>query len=106
MSRKFYRPELDALRFVAFAFVFYCHTCASISGDMSNAGPIQAFLANLSRAGAYGVDIFFLLSAYLITTLLINERQNSGTINTVAFYARRALRIWPLYFVFLIATLI
>jgi peptidoglycan/LPS O-acetylase OafA/YrhL len=46
------------------------------------------------------------LSAYLITTLLISERQTSGTINTVAFYVRRVLRIWPLYFVFLITTLV
>jgi peptidoglycan/LPS O-acetylase OafA/YrhL len=58
MSRSFYRPELNALRFVAFAFVFFCHTRSSIRVDMSNAGPIQAFLANLSRVGAYGVDIF------------------------------------------------
>jgi hypothetical protein len=78
MSRSFYRPELNA-----FAFVFFCHTCSSIRIDMSHAGPIQAFLANLSRVGAYGVDIFS-LSAYLITTLLISERQNEGTINTVA----------------------
>lgn len=101
-----YRPELDVLRLVAFALVFLFHTCASIHGEMSQAGPIQAFLANLSMAGSYGVDIFFLLSAYLIATLLIRERDRSGTINIRAFYARRILRIWPLYFAFLAVTLI
>ena len=42
--------------------------------------------------------IFFLLSAYLITELLIRERTSTGSIHVGAFYARRILRIWPLYF--------
>lgn len=42
--------------------------------------------------------IFFLLSAYLITELLQRERQSTGSVHLKAFYARRILRIWPLYF--------
>ena len=42
--------------------------------------------------------IFFLLSAYLITELLIRERTSTGGIHLGAFYTRRILRIWPLYF--------
>jgi peptidoglycan/LPS O-acetylase OafA/YrhL len=42
--------------------------------------------------------IFFLLSSYLITELLIRERNATGSIHLRAFYARRILRIWPLYF--------
>jgi len=50
------------------------------------------------QAGAFGVDLFFLLSAYLITELLVREKELKGTLNVRMFYARRILRIWPLYF--------
>jgi peptidoglycan/LPS O-acetylase OafA/YrhL len=52
-------------------------------------------------AGAFGVDLFFALSAYLITVLLFSEKDLRGTINVSAFYIRRVLRIWPLYFSFI-----
>ena len=51
-----------------------------------------------SYAGSFGVDLFFVLSAYLITELLLRERDQRGTLNVRSFYARRILRIWPLYF--------
>jgi peptidoglycan/LPS O-acetylase OafA/YrhL len=44
-----------------------------------------------------GVDLFFALSAYLITELLLRERRSYGAISVQSFYVRRALRIWPLY---------
>ncbi len=43
--------------------------------------------------------MFFLLSAFLITELLLRERERTGQIHIKAFYIRRILRIWPLYFV-------
>jgi len=51
-------------------------------------------------AGAYGVDLFFALSAYLITTLLWRERSATGALDMRSFYLRRILRIWPLYLSF------
>jgi peptidoglycan/LPS O-acetylase OafA/YrhL len=105
MQSKFYRPELDILRFVAFALVFLYHTASSIRGEMSSGGAIQRFLSDAAMAGSYGVDLFFLLSAYLITTLLLREKNRTGTIDTRSFYARRILRIWPIYFLFLLFTL-
>lgn len=53
-------------------------------------------------AGGFGVDLFFVLSSYLITTLLMREIGATGHINVPAFWVRRAkrLRIWPLYFSF------
>lgn len=49
--------------------------------------------------GRQGVTMFFALSGFLITYLLLEERERSGNIDLGAFYVRRILRIWPLYFV-------
>ncbi len=48
--------------------------------------------------GGLGVVFFFVLSGFLITFLLLEEKQKNGTISVRKFYARRILRIWPLYF--------
>lgn len=48
--------------------------------------------------GRLAVTLFFVLSGYLITYLLLTEKQLTGTIAVGAFYMRRVLRIWPLYF--------
>jgi peptidoglycan/LPS O-acetylase OafA/YrhL len=53
---------------------------------------------HLAWAGQWGVPMFFLLSAFLIVELLLREREATGSIHLKAFYARRILRIWPLYF--------
>lgn len=50
------------------------------------------------RIGQLSVTLFFVLSGFLITTLLLQEKRNFGTIDTLSFYMRRALRIWPLYY--------
>jgi len=55
---------------------------------------------HLSLIGNYGVPLFFFLSAFLITELLLKEEEHFGKINIKAFYIRRMLRIWPLYFTF------
>lgn len=106
IAKRFYRPELDALRFLAFFLVYFTHTSASIVDQMAAAGPVQATLADISRGGGYGVDLFFLLSAYLITELLTREMDRTGAIDVPSFYMRRILRIWPLYFSFTLAMLI
>ncbi len=63
-----------------------------------------AWMSAFQLAGGYGVDLFFCLSAYLITELLLRERTKTGTVSVWRFYSRRALRIWPLYFSFVICT--
>jgi peptidoglycan/LPS O-acetylase OafA/YrhL len=60
-----------------------------------------ALLWAIHVVGAYGVELFFLLSSYLITRLLLKEVDNTGRLDLRAFYVRRTLRIWPLYFFFL-----
>jgi peptidoglycan/LPS O-acetylase OafA/YrhL len=92
MRKRYYRPELDALRFFAFACVFCDHL------------PIDArWYEPIAESGAFGMCMFFMLSAYLIITILLRERETAGTIDLPAFAARRVLRIWPLYFFVLFA---
>jgi len=104
-SNTFYRPELDCLRFFAFLFVFISHAF-SISPDYYvQLGMSQQTAAWVSKAigsGGLGVVLFFVLSSYLITELLLREYAQRGTLDVKSFYIRRALRIWPLYFFFII----
>ena len=87
----FYRPGLDILRALAFLLVFVAHGLAWHIDKPSQIGAI-------ARAGEFGVCIFFFLSSYLITELLLREKRDTHTILIPAFYMRRILRIWPLYF--------
>ena len=58
-------------------------------------------IAGIGATGAFGVSLFFVLSSYLITELLLREKDLMGTLDIRSFYIRRILRIWPLYFAFL-----
>jgi peptidoglycan/LPS O-acetylase OafA/YrhL len=90
-----YWPELDGLRSVAFLLVFFSHCPPSAIGPISNIASIYC------SWGWVGVDLFFVLSGYLITYLLVKEKFSFGSISIPNFYKRRALRIWPLYFLVL-----
>lgn len=63
------------------------------------ANPLYQAVFSATRGGELGVNFFFVLSGFLITYLLLSERQLTGRIAIGAFYMRRLLRIWPLYFV-------
>ncbi|MGO9864962.1 MAG: acyltransferase family protein [Terriglobales bacterium] len=60
--------------------------------------PVGWLFASFVRMGRFGVNLFFLLSAYLITELLLREKEQFGAVHLKSFYVRRILRIWPLYF--------
>jgi peptidoglycan/LPS O-acetylase OafA/YrhL len=102
-ASRFYRPELDGLRFFAFFAVYINHTFLfGVGGHHHRVSDRAAnLLGSVGVAGAFGVDLFFVLSAYLITELLLRERLLRGEVDVKAFYVRRILRIWPLYFLFL-----
>src|SRR3712207_3401154 len=57
-------------------------------------------------AGFTGVDVFFVISGFLITTLLLRELERTGTLSLTRFWARRARRILPAAFVTLLACLL
>jgi peptidoglycan/LPS O-acetylase OafA/YrhL len=106
-KQSFYHPELDVLRFVAFLAVFMHHALPRDASVYVNSGLSPAatqWLLTAKEAGAFGLDLFFALSSYLITELLLREQAQRGTFSVSAFYVRRALRIWPLYFTFLALT--
>ena len=100
---QYYRPELDVLRFFAFFSVFCYHALPGVEvGNHSGWERAAAIgLSAFKSAGSFGVCLFFVLSSFLITELLIRERSKTGTVHIKAFYTRRILRIWPLYFFFL-----
>jgi peptidoglycan/LPS O-acetylase OafA/YrhL len=104
-GQRFYRPELDALRFFAFLGVFVFHTIPydpSFYQQHHFLFPsVVPLVCAVSSAGAFGVDLFFALSAYLITMILTREKEITGGLDIKAFYVRRILRIWPLYFFFI-----
>lgn len=81
---------LDGLRAISILAVIWhhCHTFSDQSW-------------HISAAGAQGVTLFFAISGFLIVTLLLRERDANGVIQLSKFYARRALRIFPLYYLVL-----
>ncbi|MEP6735382.1 MAG: acyltransferase [Chryseolinea sp.] len=91
-------PSLDGLRAVSIFLVITGHIL--LTTPLSDA---LAFLpANFNLSGL-GVNIFFVISGFLITYLLLAERQKTGQINFLAFYQRRALRIFPAFYTYLFA---
>jgi peptidoglycan/LPS O-acetylase OafA/YrhL len=83
--------SLDGLRALAVIAVVWQHT----AGKAFSGTP-------LATIGGEGVTLFFAISGFLITTLLLRERDRRGTIDLRAFYVRRTLRIFPIYYLTLL----
>lgn len=86
-------PSLDGLRTVSIALVIVGHVFHTIG------------LGGAGNLGNLGVRIFFVISGFLITGLLVREVERTSTINLLKFYYRRTLRIFPPYYFFLAAML-
>lgn len=91
-------PHLDALRFFSFLAVFLYHSFSTPIPALQQSAVYQFVKNFLFGNGNLGVNFFFVLSGFLITYLLLTEKEGSGKINIRFFYIRRVLRIWPLYF--------
>lgn len=79
-----YFNSLDGLRAISIVAVILCHSRLRASA--------------LLEQGAMGVELFFAISGFLITTLLLREKSRTGTISLRGFYVRRTLRIFPAYY--------
>lgn len=101
-----YDKGIDLVRFLAFFFVFFTHFINHGGlGIALGGGQWWDFrlLQRVANFGGQGVTIFFCLTGFLLGRLLIKEFNLTNTISITSFYMRRVLRIWPLYFLFLIA---
>src|SRR3954463_4948336 len=87
--------SLDGLRALSILLVLAAHFTAPVLGN-------TPFL----YWGELGVRIFFVISGFLITSLLEQERQTTGRISLRNFYARRSLRIFPLAYAFIVVVAI
>lgn len=100
---KIFFENLDGLRFFSFFGVFLFHFYKSLFDGIKETYPgIYEAGRFLFQNGNLGVNFFFVLSGFLITYLLIKERELTSKINIGNFYIRRILRIWPLYYISLI----
>ena len=94
-------PNLNGLRFTGALTVmlFHCYTLhREIWGDFYQSGWFQA-IGKVLNKGHLGVALFFVLSGFLITYLLLDELTRNDRINVLHYFMRRILRVWPLYFV-------
>jgi peptidoglycan/LPS O-acetylase OafA/YrhL len=96
---KVYFPNLNGLRFIAASLVVIHHI-----EQYKKILNLPNYFENptISLLGKIGVILFFVLSGFLITYLLLKERERTTTVSVVDFYKRRVLRIWPLYFLIII----
>ena len=92
---KIYFPNLNGLRFTA-AFMVIIHHLEQLLSVFG----FSNFWQNpiIKAIGGLGVELFFVLSGFLITYLLLEEENKTKTISIKDFYLRRILRIWPLYY--------
>src|SRR5437762_7595152 len=84
-------PQLDAIRGVAILMVIFHNQAPKYP---------SLHLPRIFANGWMGVDLFFVLSGFLITGILLDTRKSPGYFKN--FYARRCLRIWPLYYALLL----
>ena len=88
-----YRREIDGLRALAVLFVIIYHA------------QVDVFGRTLFKGGFIGVDIFFVISGFLITRLILFELKIKNTFNILNFYERRARRIIPMLLVIILASI-
>ena len=92
-SKLSYRADIDGLRAIAVISVILYHA------------QLKRFGIDWFEGGFIGVDIFFVISGYLITHIILSELQTKGSFSYLSFYERRARRILPMLFVVIFASI-
>lgn len=98
MTNSIHLPGLNGLRAIAALSVMWGHVFQKDFGDWGTSGFSLPVVAD-------GVTLFFVISGFLITYLLLNEQAKANTVDIPKFYLRRILRIWPLYYAYMIIAL-
>ena len=100
MAKAIYFKGLNGIRAIAVLIVVVWHT--DQFSYLFNNLPKKFYLNGMAGRA---VDIFFVLSGFLITFLLLKEKEKTKTIDIKKFYLRRILRIWPLYYLIILASM-
>lgn len=95
---KLYFPQLDSIRGISFIAIFLFHAVRIPDHPFWGADFLYYLYKNLDL----GVEVFFVLSAFLLTWLGLNEYKKRNNFSLGNYFKRRVLRIWPLYFFILI----
>ena len=99
-----YFPGLHGLRFFAAMLVVFSHV--ELIKDYHGYPNLYSTHLAVYESGRMGVTLFFVLSGFLISYLLLAEKRVAGSISVKKFYTRRILRIWPLYYLLIFLTFI
>jgi peptidoglycan/LPS O-acetylase OafA/YrhL len=98
-DQRVYFPGLNSIRCIAVLLVIIAHIEGfKKKNNQSSLFTVRGLIKFIDGIGHQGVIIFFALSGFLITYLLLIEKDRTSGINIKKFYIRRALRIWPVYF--------
>lgn len=97
-QQQIFFENLDGLRFLCFLAVFFFHSFHTEFQEIKSDEYYTVIKKGIFGNGNLGVNFFFVLSGFLITYLLIKEKEIRHKINIPFFWIRRILRIWPLYF--------
>ncbi|WP_158994071.1 acyltransferase [Mucilaginibacter sp. L196] len=93
--------SIDGLRAVSILLVLLSHLIVTLPVDLS-----KHFFYPIIENGGTGVIIFFVISGYLITKLLIIEHQKTGDVNIKHFYIRRVFRIFPIFYTYILVIIV
>ncbi len=95
---KTYFENLDGWRFLCFLSVFFFHSFHTDFAEIKENSTYSFVKKDIFGNGNLGVNFFFVLSGFLITYLIIQELKKHNRIDVLAFWKRRILRIWPLFY--------
>src|SRR5215217_6863548 len=93
--------SIDGLRALSIIMVLLDHVAPTMPKEITS-----FFLYQFIATSGIGVKIFFVISGYLITKLLMIEKEKTGSINIKHFYLRRAFRIFPIFYLYIAVILI
>lgn len=88
MKKPIYFKQLDALRFVAFFLVFWHHGFQSVFANLFTNPVAERITFALTTTGGMGVHVFFVISGFLITFLMIREKESTGQVNVPFFLCK------------------